>query len=288
MKMFKIIFYFLTGLFLLLPCLNSTLYAGTIHGGVNIFYATWDSAASQLFEDMLDDVIEKEVEPIAGNINYSLSYEDGKGFLGGFVLGYETDNKKWIFDAKFMLFNSFSQKADISTRVLFFPVTLPADIELDRKEMGISACYVFNEYLNVFLGYKYETYNLKAEVNLDLLPPEFTKYEYEAKLHLLLPGVGATLPIDKNGNYKLGINLGTLAGMPKIEDKIRGEKIEIKGKYGLLGEIYGSARLGGQVSVKLGYSYETYKVSVNMKDRGIKKDVAETFHGVSIQGLFLY
>jgi len=269
------------------------LYAGTINGGGKFLYAEWDSAVSQLFEDVLDDIVENDIQPLVGiPLYYSASYEQGSGYMAGAILGYETEDGKWLFDAEFLLLNSFEQDASVSARAGSIPVKTRVNIEMDRKEININACYFFNKYFNAFLGYKYETYNLKAEVNLALLssiiPEELLKYEYGSNLHLVLPGIGGTLPFGNDEQYKLGINMGTLAGRPKLKDKIRGEHIEIKGKFGLIVEIYGSVKLAEHFNIRTAYGYETYTAEISMKDRNIKKDVSETFKGFNLEAVYIF
>lgn len=278
---------------LFLVAIPALVFSGTYHAGVKGWYVTWDSAASQLFDEILEDIMTNrlpEISPFFEQVEYELDYNKGRGYLAGILLGYETDDRKWIFNMELLFLNSFTQKIDVSGELYSYSETVPVDVEMDRRDYELNGYYNINRYFHAFLGYKYQTYNLKSEVKVPYftLPLDLVKYNYEAKFHILIPGIGAAFPFDDEERYRVGARLGLPAGYPQFEDKIRDEEIKIKGEYGFFGEIYGKARFGEAFQLRVGYGLEKYKAEVQMKERGIKSDVTETSHGVNIAGMVLF
>ncbi len=298
MRVFKRVTIFIAVLMLIINTQKVSLHAGTFNIGMKSWYANWDSAASKLLGDVMDRVMLSNLILPSGQGNFNANIEDGTGYLAGPVFGYETDDKRWSINAGIMFLNSFSQSMDMALYYqtgppfsLTIPLNVPVDIKLDRKDYELIVGYSLNNYFKIFAGYKYETYNVKANISSISfmsfsLPVLLSNYEYESKFHILMPGASATLPVGER--FRLGLKASVPIAKPEIIDKTFGQDIDVKGRFGIIGEAYASVKLWDKVIVKLGYGYETYKFKIDIDGWGISSDVAETFHGINVAGMLSF
>ncbi len=269
--------------------------AGTFYAGVKGWYASWESAASQIMDEIVADImtneVEPEIEPLLGDISYTTSTESGAGYLGGPAFVYETENRKWLFEIELLFINNFSQQVEVAGRAGSLRDEKKIDIDVDRKDYRLNACYRISRYFNVFMGYRYEIYRLKCDINLPYdfgLDPDLFKYDYESRIHVVTAGAGAAYPIDENENYVVGVNLGTMWGFVNFKDNVRGEDIEVKGKYAVQGEACASAKIAERLFVRLGYGFERYKGEVYIKERNIRSDAVEMFYGINGACMYIF
>lgn len=242
-----------------------------------------------------------------GIIAYGSQHIDypGMGVLGGPVLGYQTPGKKWSFSLSVMWFSYFQQSAYsrmiiVSTQPRFFypPIKLNNDIKSERNEVDFAISYSINEYLKIFLGYKFQrmimetympSYNpFKLLQLLNIVPDKI-----DDLLHNVSPGLGVSVPLGQY--FAFGAQAGALLVIPNDIKKSYSRSTlaswvswsrQPQLGYGLNGEASFSADIGKCFIVQLGYRIQVYWTNYSVqfhKYRGV-----DIFHGIVLSTVFYF
>jgi hypothetical protein len=173
--------------------------AGSWMVGVKGWYASWDSAVLDWFEQDL-------AAGFAENgINLQADSDPGDGYLIGPLVSYQTEGGKWSFSVAFMGISDFSQDWAGSAPGM----NIDSNLDLERYDFDLAANYNLHEYVKVFFGLKYQRTEMDFTLRYDaLMNPKVFDYKLEADTYMPTAGVGLAYPI--NEKFAVGLQLGIL------------------------------------------------------------------------------
>ena len=252
--------------------------AGSWMVGVKGWYASWDSAVLDWFEQDL-------AAGFAENgINLQADSDPGDGYLIGPVVSYQKEGSKWSFSAAFMGISDFSQDWNGSAPGM----NIDSNLDLERYDFDLAANYTVHQYVKVFFGLKYQKTEMDFTLRYDaLMNPRVFNYKLEADTYMPTAGVGLAYPI--NEKFALGLQLGVL--YTDIDLEITDEEgvtfdIWPKSTWGFNGEITLNYQPTNHWILQLGYRYQIWQLEAR-RPQNLEIIVSDDItHGVT--GLIVY
>lgn len=275
----------------LLALAPAPLMAGTLMLGAKAWFAVWGSEFGQTAADQanltLDEIYQDETtRPSQTTANA----ENGKGYLAGPLVSYQTDDRLWTVSLAFMWFSSFSQdiKANLHDIPLDVDVPFKYDLELTRKETDIAVARSLTENWKVFAGYKRQAWESKFKAEIE--GESYAVYDINLDMDVPTAGVGYTAPLTES--LALGIQLGVLYVMPdfQVKDYFYDETInlDMKNTLGFNGEITLTWLVSESVALQGGYRYQYMKLEFDQPEGEPDIDpIDDTFQGVTVTAVYM-
>lgn len=254
---------FIVALFLLFIVCISTTTAGTLLIGAKTWFALWDSVAGELWEAELE----------ADDPANSFSQENGRGFLIGPVIGYNFDTNPWAVSAAFLFYGKFKQKSEYYIDAVSLNETI--DQELDRMDIDVAVSRSVADYLKVFAGFKYTSYESTIV---------FGGFPNEVKASIQMPTIGLGVNYPVSDKLLLGLQGGLLYVMSSIN--LNGSDMETGNLIGFNFEVSGSYVLNADWILQGGYRFQKFNIEFIDYLGTTDIESSDVFHGLTIGALY--
>ncbi len=255
--------------------------AGTFMVGAKGWYASWDSAILDWFEQDIAIGFREN------RLTLTADSDPGEGYLAGPLFGYQTSDGKWSFSFAPMVFSSFSQDWHGTAGSM----VLTSDVDLERKDFDLAASYTLTKYLKVFFGYKFQDMDLDFTLSYDtLVGPQTFRYKVESMVHIPTVGVGGVYPLSEK--FVTGLQLGVLYAIPELNlikiDTGEVEDIEPWPSLGFNGEATATYQLFESFIVQLGYRYQVFTLEARGPGRVEKTKSYDITHGAILSAVYVF
>lgn len=280
---------------LMLLCITAFASAGTLSPGVQAWYVSWQSGMAKLNADIIEAQLRKELSDAdilsayAGNINgYSLDVgePEGRGFVYGPILQYETDDHVWVFNLSIMWLGAYTTSIDTSfvlnTVALgpftgSIPFTVNSELEIAHHDIDLRACRKITENISGFFGYKYQSYETSIKSNYNVtngVTSYFNSnldFSFFAEVHMPYAGLGYRHPFGDTFSLAANLGLGVpVGGRAEKELIINGtdysEDFKIRMAWAVMADISLAYVMGGSVELRLGCKYQRFTLRVEEID----------------------
>ena len=252
--------------------------AGSWMIGVKGWYATWDSAVLDWFEQDLAAGFREN------GIDLQADSDPGDGYLIGPVVSYQKEGSKWSFSGAFMGISDFSQDWDGSAPGM----DIDSSLDLDRFDFDLAANYTLHKYVKVFVGFKYQKTEMDFTLRYDtLMAQRVFDYKLEADTYMPTAGIGLAYPIHEK--FALGLQLGVLYADIDLEiTDEEGDTFDIwpQSTWGFNGEVTLSYQPKEDLILQIGYRYQIWQLEAR-RPQSLEEIVSDDItHGVT--GLVVY
>ena len=252
--------------------------AGSWMLGVKGWYASWDSAVLDWFEQDLAAGFREN------GIDLQADSDPGDGYLAGPLLSYQKEGSKWSFSGALMGISNFSQDWDGSAPGM----DIDSSLDLERFDFDLAANYTLHKYVKAFVGFKYQRTEMDFTLRYDtLMIQRVFDYKLEADAYMPTAGVGIAYPIHEK--FALGLQLGLLYADIDLEiTDEEGDTFDIwpQSTWGFNGEVTLSYQPKKDLILQLGYRYQIWQLEAR-RPQSLEVIVSDDItHGVT--GLVVY
>lgn len=289
MKRISIFAFFIVLLFV------SQTEAGTLMLGFKGWYTEHEAWNLEYVRHAVESQIQANSP---GTFDTGSEGSSSNGFLGGALIGYQTDDREWAFSFAYMFYSKFSADVSAWGNYTSFPymrlVDVAFDIEEERRDIDSAITYSFSDFIKFFLGYKFiqykDTINYSVDINQTYisLSDYSSRYESETIIHMPTAGIGFVFPL--NSYIIVGAQFGILyiaAGEAEVSQPSTGESDsdDIKRNFGYNIELTTSLVFGDSLVLQIGYRYQQFKIQGTSSDTMLdSKDVNK---GITFSAVYL-
>lgn len=305
--------------------LTGTLHAGTLSMGGRSFYAQWDSGMARMTAAAVEAQLKREMEAGVAGLgefsNYSnleVGDPEGRGFIFGPVLGYQTDDRKWDATLSLMWFGSYTTSIDSGVDVTGdFPFVgsvtqrlgITTKLDIEHRDIDLQVGYMLTDLLRAFAGYRYQSYETAIRADYAFTFASQSAYanldfEMKAVMHMPYAGAGIVLDVSDNLTAKVNAALGLVVGgsidqklamqSPYFNQEYRftGGKVEMA--YCLMGNASIAYKIMQRVNIELGYQYQRFAIKLSDVDLNADGQADESgsetdvFHGLTLGATVLF
>ena len=257
----------------------SRAVAGTYFTGVKGWYASWDSAILDWFEEDLGQAF------LQNRLSLKADSDPGDGYLVGPMFGYMTDDGKWSFSFAPMVISDFSQ----DWYGMAGSMALYTTVDLTRKDYDLAARMKLNDNYKLYFGYKYQDMKMDFHLAYDAggMPQNFL-YEIESRVHIPTVGLGAVYQL--TDSLVAGGQAGILYTFPTLEITTSGVTEDIRpwNSFGFNVELSLTCRPAPSVLVQGGYRYQIFEFEARAP--GSFNDIKsyDITHGLTFSAIYVF
>lgn len=261
-------------------CYPTISEAGTFMIGVKSWHTTWESSVLDWFEkDLIADFA-------STGRKLNTSKDDGSGYLAGPLMSYQADNGKWSVSFAPMIISSFKQGWEGKTSGM----SMDSDVNLDRVDYDIAVSYTQNEYIRLFLGYKYQDIEIDFTLSYTTMMGSITnKYKLESEVHI--PTIGASFVYPVHEKVVLGSQLGLLYSVPNLKmTDSDGTTYDIwpRATFGFNGEFIINYQPLDKLIIQMGYRYQYFRLDARQPQTWEKTESDDISHGPTFSAIWVF
>ena len=253
--------------------------AGTYFTGAKSWYASWDSAILDWFEEDLGQAF------LQNRLTLRADSDPGDGYLAGPMFGYLTDDGEWSFSFAPMVFSSFSQDWHGTAG----PMSLLTTVDLTRRDYDLAASMKLNNNYKLYFGYKYQDMKMDFHLAYDVagMPQNFL-YKIESKIHIPTIGIGTAYQL--TDSLVAGGQAGILYTFPTLKITTAGVSEDIRpwNSFGFNIELNLTYRPASNVLVQAGYRYQVFEFEARAP--GSFNDISsyDITHGLTLSAIYMF
>jgi hypothetical protein len=253
--------------------------AGTYFTGAKGWYASWDSAVLDWFEeDLAYHFLQNSLVLVADK-------DPGSGYLVGPMFGYLTDDGKWSFSFSPMVISDFKQ----DWHGMAGAMVLQAEVDLKRQDFDFAASLKLNDNYKLYFGYKYQDISMDFDLTYDIggMPTTFF-YKIDSIVHIPTVGIGGVFQL--SNSLVGGAQAGLLYTFPSLEISEGGvaENIRPWNSFGFNVELSLTYRPAPSVLVQGGYRYQVFEFEARAP--GSYNDIKsyDITHGLTLSAVYVF
>jgi len=258
----------------------SSVWGGTYFTGIKGWYASWDSAILDWFEeDLAQDYMENS------GLTLISDSDPGDGYLVGPLFGYMTDDGKWSFSFAPMVISDFSQ----DWHGMAGAMVQRATIDLTRHDFDFAASMKLSDNYKLFFGYKYQDMQMDFNLTFDAMGSSLeTLYVIESQVHI--PTVGISGVYQLGSSLVAGGQVGLLYTFPTLEIKEGGITRDIRpwNSFGFNLEASLTYRPVTDVLLQAGYRYQVFELEARAPGSVNVISSYDITHGLTLTGVYLF
>jgi opacity protein-like surface antigen len=258
----------------------SQVVAGTYFTGVKGWYASWDSAILDWFEEDLANTFLQ-----SAGLTLVSDKDPGEGHLVGPMFGYLTDDGKWSFSFSPMIISDFEQ----DWYGMAGPMTVQSHIDLDRQDYDLAASMKLNGNYKLYFGYKYQDMSMDFTYTYDVggVPTTFND-TIDSKVHIPTIGIGGVYQF--SNSLVGGAQVGLLYTFPELEITTAGVTTDIRpwNSFGFNVELNLTYRPAPGVLVQGGYRYQAFEFEARAHGFFIYIDSYYITLGLTISAFYVF
>jgi hypothetical protein len=257
----------------------SGAWGGTYFTGVKAWYASWDSAILDWFEEDLANSFMENRLPLTADS------DPGDGYLAGPLFGYLTDDGKWSFSFAPMVISDFSQDWHGTAG----PMRLNTEVELTRHDFDFAASMKLSDHYKIFFGYKYQDMKMDFDLSYDIMgDAQNFSYRIESQIHI--PTVGVSGVYQLGSSFVVGGQAGLLYTFPTMEITSDDTTTDIRpwNSFGFNLEASLTYRPVTDFLFQAGYRYQLFEFEAMAPGSYEETSSYDITHGVTLTGVYLF